>query len=259
MIVTKTDIIKGLKEIGLEETDTIMVHSSLSKFGWVVGGPQAVVEALLETVPKGTIFMSSQTFDNSEPTYWVNPPVPKEWHPLIRETMPAYDKHLTLPRGMGRVVDTFLALEGIERSNHPQASFCGYGMNAKEYLKEHQIDYALYKNTPVEKFYNNDIKILLLGVDYDVCTLMHYAEYEAKIRKEIKQGFAYLEDGKRVWRESTELDLDSDIFLQVGIELEKDNRVIKGNIGKATIKVLGCKDAIDYAVDYFNKNRDSIV
>ena len=123
VIVIKTDIIEGLQALGICEDDRVLVHSSLSSLGWVAGGAQAVVEALLATIPQGTIFMPAQTGDNSEPSYWQNPPVNPAWHPIIREQMPAYDKKLSIPRKMGKIVETFLYLDGIKRSNHPQVSF----------------------------------------------------------------------------------------------------------------------------------------
>ena len=58
-------VIKSKKELGQPNTirslceefgrlnikgETVLVHSSLSKMGWVCGGPQAVVMALLEAV-----------------------------------------------------------------------------------------------------------------------------------------------------------------------------------------------------------------
>ena len=48
--VTKEDIVAGLKELGLKKGDYIGVHSSLGAFGYVEGGADAVVDALLVTV-----------------------------------------------------------------------------------------------------------------------------------------------------------------------------------------------------------------
>ena len=62
--VTKEDIKKGLKRLGLKRGDIVGVHSSLSSFGYVEGGADAVIDALLETVgEEGTIMM---------PTYSAN-------------------------------------------------------------------------------------------------------------------------------------------------------------------------------------------
>ena len=50
VVVTKEDIKKGLNAVGLKEGDVVFVHSSLSAFGYVIGGADTIIDALLETV-----------------------------------------------------------------------------------------------------------------------------------------------------------------------------------------------------------------
>ena len=55
-IVAPNDITSALRELGIRRGDRMFVHSSLSAFGHVNGGAEAVVDALLETVaPGGTV------------------------------------------------------------------------------------------------------------------------------------------------------------------------------------------------------------
>ena len=57
-LVLKKDILEALKKVGVMQGQSIMVHTSLSKLGFVCGGPQIVIEALLESVGEnGTIMM----------------------------------------------------------------------------------------------------------------------------------------------------------------------------------------------------------
>ena len=49
-VILKADIKRKLKEIGLESGDNVIVHTSLKSMGYVCGGAQAVIEALIETV-----------------------------------------------------------------------------------------------------------------------------------------------------------------------------------------------------------------
>ena len=61
--VFKSDIIDALKRAGLQKGDSVMVHTSLGKIGYVCGGAQAVIEALTETVgQEGTILAPTQSW-----------------------------------------------------------------------------------------------------------------------------------------------------------------------------------------------------
>lgn len=54
--VIKSDIVEALRKVGLQSGDTVMVHASLSPIGYVCGGAQAAIEALIEVVgDEGTI------------------------------------------------------------------------------------------------------------------------------------------------------------------------------------------------------------
>lgn len=133
-IVLKQDIIKKLKELGLKSGDTVMVHTSLKNMGYVCGGAQAVIEALIETVgEEGTIMMPTQSWKNLDPDTGVHWDADEEDWPLIREYRPAYDKNLTPTNTMGAVAEMFRQIPGSIRSEHPARSVCAYGKNA-EYL-----------------------------------------------------------------------------------------------------------------------------
>ncbi|NOX44142.1 MAG: AAC(3) family N-acetyltransferase, partial [Caldiserica bacterium] len=61
-VVTKDDIVRGLRELGLEVGAIVGVHSSLSSFGYVEGGADAVIDALLEVVgEEGTVVMPTHS------------------------------------------------------------------------------------------------------------------------------------------------------------------------------------------------------
>ncbi|MDH7476833.1 MAG: AAC(3) family N-acetyltransferase [Candidatus Bathyarchaeota archaeon] len=60
--VCKEDIKAGLKKLGLKKGDIVGVHSSLSSFGYVEGGADTIIDALLEVVGKeGTITMPTHS------------------------------------------------------------------------------------------------------------------------------------------------------------------------------------------------------
>ena len=61
--VVKSDIADAFRNIGLQRGDSAMVHTSLGKMGYVCGGAQVVIEALIEAVgDEGTIMMPAQSW-----------------------------------------------------------------------------------------------------------------------------------------------------------------------------------------------------
>src|SRR5947209_4670435 len=112
---TRASLAEDLRRLGLSEGVTVLVHSSLSTLGWVCGGPVAVVQALLDVLTdSGTLVMPTHSGEYSDPAPWQEPPVPRDWWPVIRETMPAFDPQVTPTRGMGRIVEVFRSGERIE-------------------------------------------------------------------------------------------------------------------------------------------------
>ena len=62
-VILKEEIVQKLREVGLEKGDVVMVHTSLKQMGYVCGGAQTVIEALMEVVGKdGTIMMPTQSW-----------------------------------------------------------------------------------------------------------------------------------------------------------------------------------------------------
>lgn len=60
-IVLKKDVMDALEKAGVSKGQTVMVHTSLSRLGYVCGGAQIIIEALLESVGgNGTIMMPTQ-------------------------------------------------------------------------------------------------------------------------------------------------------------------------------------------------------
>ena len=121
----------AFKKLGLQEGDDVIVHTSLSSLGFVCGGAQIVIEALLNTVKdSGTIVMPTQSWKNLDPEAGVHWEEPKEWWQLIRDNWPAYDKDITPTNTMGAVAEMFRKWPGAMRSSHPARSFAAKGKNA---------------------------------------------------------------------------------------------------------------------------------
>lgn len=246
-----------LQELDICTGDSIFVHSSLSKMGWIAGAEQAVIEALMETITDaGTIVMPAQSATNSEPSYWALPPVPEPWYQAIRDSMPAYDPYLSPLRGMGKIAECFLRHPSTVRSSHPTHSFMAWGLNAKKWMSSHPIESSFGLASPLGKMLQHNMKVLLIGVDYDSCTALHLSEYLADIQHTSPQGAAMLIEGKRQWVTFDMLNVDSDRFLEIGNAFEKahSEHVHYGKLGQASTKIISMKPLIEYGITWLNNH-----
>ncbi|NYF25602.1 aminoglycoside N(3)-acetyltransferase [Sporosarcina sp. JAI121] len=259
---SKESVIEQLNTLGIKMGDHIIVHSSLKSMGWIAGGAQAVVEALMETVaPSGTIVMSAQSADNSEPSYWMLPPVPEAWHEPIRQSIPAYDPHLSHLRGMGKIADCFHRHPETIRSSHPAHSFMAWGGNAADWMKEHPLDDSFGTGSPLGKMLDANVKIILIGVGYDSCTALHLSEYLAPGLTASPQGAAIIQNGERIWATFEMADVDSDVFPELGIAFEEMNPgvALSGKLGQASCKVIPMKPLVDFGTGWMTERRKSEV
>lgn len=255
--VTVSSLVADLRALGVGAGDTLLVHSSLSALGWVSGGPQAVVDALMEVVtPEGTLVMPTHTSQYTDPAGWGNPPVPADWVERIHETRPPYRPAITPARGMGAIPECFRDYPGVHRSRHPVYSFAAWGADAATVVDDHPFDFALGGDSPLGRVYDLDGDVLMLGTDYETTTSFHLAEYRADIDIDTTSHEAPISrDGERVMVEYEDIEIDSDDFAELGAAFEADVGLNRGTVGAADSRLVGQRPLVDYAVDWLEANR----
>ena len=255
---TLTSLKRDFEALGVKPGANIIMHSSLSKIGWTVGGPVSVIRALMQTLtPEGTLVMPTFSSDNSEPSKWENPPVPESWWDTIREEMPAFNPKITPTRAMGTIVDTFRNWPNVLRSNHPMSSFAAWGKHAKFITENHELIGHLGEGSPISRLYELNGQILLVGVSHENNSSIHLAEYRSDFpgKKYYKTGSAMLINNQRKWVEWEELDVDSDDFEQLGADFESTIDYKPGKIGIAVTRLISLRAIVDFGVEWLKKNR----
>ncbi|WP_339278837.1 AAC(3) family N-acetyltransferase [Paenibacillus sp. FSL W8-1187] len=252
--LTKQAIALGLKELGVKEGMTLLVHSSMKSFGrWIPGGSQAVVEALEEAAgASGTIVMPTQTADLSEPSAWSRPPVPESWWPVIRAEMPPFRPDLTPTRAMGAVVEAFRRRDGARRSAHPQVSFAARGPLAEAIALEHPLVPPLGEPSPLGRLYEHGAHVLLLGVGHVNSTSLHLAEHRADWpgKRMNRQGAPMLVQGERRWVEYEELAYDDSDFEAIGEAFEASHpQARRLTIGDCLARLMPMRELVDFAAE----------
>ena len=166
-MLTEKQMVNDLKKLGLCEGDSVIIHSSFKSLGEVEGGAETVVNAFRKAVGEsGTVIFPTLCKDDWEHIY-------ENWN-------------LDAPSFVGYLTNYFRKLPGAFRSNQATHSVAAMGKDAEYITKTHGesgLRYGMFGDTPFaadspwEKMYKMNTKIVFLGVSSIKCTFRHYVEY----------------------------------------------------------------------------------
>lgn len=162
--ISKLQLIGDFKSIGIKNGDSVLVHSSLSKIGFVDGGAKTVVDALFDVVgEKGTLLFPAFPVIGRAKTHL--------------ENNPFFDINEAKSQ-MGSITEYFRKLNDVHRSFHPTDSMCAKGPLAEYYTNSHFGQLTPYtENSPFRKLCTKKGKILMLGTTLNgACTNLHTLE-----------------------------------------------------------------------------------
>lgn len=165
--MTRDLMIEDLVRLGLRTGDVVLVHSSLSKIGWVDDGADAVIDALLSVVGgEGTVMVPTLTGSAD----------------LSAENPPVFDVRST-PCWTGKIPETFRSRDNAVRSLHPTHSIAAIGAMAEEIAAGHEnAATPCGKGSPYDRLSTlSNGRILLLGVTLESCTSFHHVEELAEV------------------------------------------------------------------------------
>jgi len=257
--VTADSLAGQLGDLGVQAGATLIVHTSLSALGWVVGGEQAVVAALRAAVgPDGTIVMPVQSWQLCDPALLRQ--TDPRWWPLVREHLPIYDPAATPSKNMGIVAEHFRTLGGTLRSAHPHRSFAAAGRLAPEVLAQHDLSEPMGEGSPLAVLYDIGAQVLLLGVSAAKCTALHLAEHRCEYpgKHHIGNGAPVVVDGRRRWRSWQELEVSADDFEQVVEDFAAASGLQRtAPIGQGVGHLLPVRELVDFAASWFPAHRQA--
>ncbi|GGI65178.1 hypothetical protein GCM10011482_08320 [Enterococcus alcedinis] len=154
-------IIADLRQLGVKEDDIIVVHSSYNGLRGdqqIEGGPAAVIEALKETVSKGTLIIPTFSYENVHPE------------------QPAFNV-TTTPVCIGILPETMRLSKDVIRSVHPTHSLAVWGKDAQSFTENHYKDHTpVGVNSPLSEAYRRGGKIIMLGAPFARNTSLHGVE-----------------------------------------------------------------------------------
>lgn len=222
--VKKCDIVGGLRGLGVQAGHVLLVHSSLSAFGHVVGGAETVIEALLEAVgPGGTVAVPTHTWDR------------------IKPGNPVFDYRST-PGCVGTIPETFRARDDALRGLHPTHSCAAIGPHAEDLLRDHETQITpCGSKSPYQRLMDMGGKLVFLGVTLKYNTTFHALEEMACAPYVVDLFQMYYTVDREGERQPVPSRLHGEGVSRdfEGMEpvLLRTGAMIKGTIGRATVRV----------------------
>jgi aminoglycoside 3-N-acetyltransferase len=251
---TESTLLADLAALGVRFGGVLMVHSSLSRVGYVLGGAQTCVRALLRALgPEGTLVMPAFSGQVSDPADWPDLRFDAAFLELAREEVPVFHPETT-PTAMGAIPETFRTWPGVLRGAHPQVSVCALGPRAAEIVEPHDWAWGEGAGTPFERLYAMDAQLLLLGVGFNRATLLHFAESRVPHGRRKVRRFPYVEpDGSRGWAEVPDVGDDLNThFPAIGEAVHAKGLATVGRVGQAPCSLVSARILVDFATDYLS-------
>jgi len=215
-IITRSRLVHDLRKLGLEPGRVVMLHASVKAFGWVVGGPDVVLQALLDVLtPEGTLMMLVSWEDSPyEMAEW-----PEERQRAYLEECPPFDPTRSRAYRKWSILTEYLRTwPGACRSAHPDASFAAVGAQARWITEDHPLQYGYGPGSPLAKLCEVEGQVLIMGSSLQDITLLHHSEHMARVPDKpiVHYRMPILEDGQRRWVEIEEFDTNRPIGTWTG-------------------------------------------
>ena len=166
---TKEQLKAQLREIGLNSTDTVLIHTSMKAVGEVENGADGLIDAFCEVLSDGLFLVPTHT--------WA----------IVNRANPVFDVRSTVPNigALPRVAA--FRRDGI-RSLHVTHSLWAHGKDAEAFVRGEEL-----AQTPCpvgfawSRLADRKAKILLIGVTHARNTFIHAVDEVADIRNRISE------------------------------------------------------------------------
>jgi aminoglycoside N3'-acetyltransferase len=220
------DVTRQLAALGVEPGGVLVVHTAFSKVRPVDGGPDGLIDALIDALgPDGTLVMPSMTDDDDTP----------------------FDAATTPCASLGIVAETFRRRDGVRRSDSPHA-FAARGPHAAAIVAPHPVAVPHGLDSPVGRVYERDGQVLLVGVGHDADTTVHLAENLAGARYFRPKHATVLEGGAPRRIDYAELDHCCENFALVDDWLDEPGLQRRGYVGHARARLARSRDIVRVVV-----------
>jgi aminoglycoside 3-N-acetyltransferase len=263
-LVTRGQMARDLRALGIAPGQVILLHASVKAVGWVVGGPDVVLQALLDVLTSdGTLcmYVSWEEWEQGLVDYagW-----PEARQAAYREECPPFDPHTSRANRKWSILTEYLRTwPGALRSDHPTASVAAVGAQAQWITSDHPLDYGYGRGSPWDKVCQLGGKVLLLGAPLTDMTLLHYAEHIARVadKRVTRNQVPLLREGRREWVTFEEFDTcdgirewpGGNVFGQIAGQYLASGHGLRGPVGGAQCSLFDAAHLADFAVAWMEQ------
>lgn len=266
--VMRSELLRGLRALGVRPGRIVMVHARMSAIGWVVGGSQAIVEALLAAVGPGGTLMAYAGWEDDP---WHLAEWPPEWQRAYRAELPPFDPDLSeAGHEMGRLPERIRTWPGAKASTGHVMRMVAVGAQARWLTCNQPWDHPAGPGSPLAKLAEAGGQVLMVGAPLDTLTLLHHAE--SLVDGPDKRMVTYaipIRDGEKItWREVRDHDTSSrgafpyesviphggDAFAVIGQLALAAGAGVTGKVGDAESHLFAARPLVDFAVGWLQQH-----
>ncbi|WP_211659213.1 aminoglycoside 3-N-acetyltransferase [Phytoactinopolyspora halophila] len=177
-VLTRSSLAGDLRALGLAEGDAVMLHAAFRQVGTVLGGPDALVDAVLDVIGPGGTLLSYQDWELNVDIWDGDGRVID----ALRDHVPPFDPATARPsRDHGIIAATIGTRPGARRSGNPGACVAAIGALADEFTAAHPLDFGYGEDSPFARLVASGGRVLMVGAPLDTMTLLHHAEHLADL------------------------------------------------------------------------------
>lgn len=240
---TRDFIRSQMVSLGVNNSPALMLHASLRKIGLIQGGPEVLLDVIVETLPENSALLMPLGADDREP----------------------FDMKTSLAeKDIGALAEIFRCRKETLVNDHVAGRFGAIGKASQKLLNPTPLNDYYGPGSLLDRFTQMNGSVLRIGADLDTVTLTHYAEYLADIpnkkrvnRKYVRSdtGLQFIEslddtNGISEWKKG-------DYFSQILIDYLKEGRAKVAIVGNSRAEIFRAQDFVHYSVQWLESNFSS--